>query len=58
MKRVTVKPYSLASMKQMTSRIEDVETQLLTKLDDFAASDRILCDLGNWLHWFAFDVCT
>ena len=58
MKRVTVKPYSLASMKQMSSRIEGVERELLTKLDVFAASDRISCDLGTWLHWFAFDVST
>lgn len=56
MKRYAVKPYGLASVKKMVPSIENVERELLQKLDDFADRGRPSCDLGDWLHWFAFDV--
>ena len=54
-KRYAATPYSLASMQQSTSRIEGTVKLLISKLDEFATSDRV-CDLGEWLHFFAFDV--
>lgn len=56
MKRFTVKAYSFASVKKMTLPIEDVERELIRKLDGFANNTHSVCDLGDWLHWFAFDV--
>jgi hypothetical protein len=54
-KRYAATPYSLASMQQSTPRIEETEKLLLSKLDEFADNNKI-CDLGDWLHFFAFDV--
>lgn len=54
-KRYAATPYSLASMQQSTSRIEGTENLLISKLDEFAGGERV-CDLGEWLHFFAFDV--
>lgn len=56
MKRFAVTPYCLASMQRLTPCIEDVERQLVEKLDGFAEDSRLVCDLGDWLHYFAFDV--
>ncbi|KIX08598.1 uncharacterized protein Z518_03254 [Rhinocladiella mackenziei CBS 650.93] len=54
-KRYATTPYSLASMQQSTPRIEETERLLMSKLDEFADGSKI-CDLGDWLHFFAFDV--
>ncbi|KEF55692.1 uncharacterized protein A1O9_08442 [Exophiala aquamarina CBS 119918] len=54
-KRYAATPYSLASMQQCTDRIEGTEQLLISKLDEFDGGQRI-CDLGDWLHFFAFDV--
>ena len=56
MKRFAVVPYSLASMQRLTPSIEEVERLLLRKVGAFAADSSVVCDLGDWLHWFAFDV--
>ena len=56
MKRFAVTPYSMASIQRLTPCIEDVERQLIEKLDSFAGDSRKVCDLGDWLHYFAFDV--
>lgn len=42
-------------MQQSTPRIEEAERLLLHKLDEYA-HDNKTCDLGEWLHFFAFDV--
>ena len=42
-------------MHQSTSRIEETERLLISKMDQFA-DGRKECDLGEWLHFFAFDV--
>ncbi|EHY53163.1 hypothetical protein HRR83_005992 [Exophiala dermatitidis] len=54
-KRYAATPYSLASMMQSTPRIEETERLLIRKLDGFA-DGKTICDLGDWLHYFAFDV--
>ena len=54
-KRYAATPYSLTTMQQSTSRIEDTERLLIRKIDAFA-DGRKECDLGEWLHFFAFDV--
>ncbi len=54
-KRYASTPYSLASMQQSTPRIEETERLLMSKLDSFADGNQV-CDLGDWLHFFAFDV--
>jgi cytochrome P450 len=55
MKRFAATPYSLASMQKMTPSIEEVERVLVDMLKGYAGRGET-CDLGNWLHWFAFDV--
>lgn len=47
--------YSLASMQQLVPQIDNVQQILTQKLDEIASSAGT-CDLGQWLHFFAFDV--
>jgi hypothetical protein len=54
-KRIAVVPYSLASMHRLVPLIEQVEGLLIDKLDGFVSSAED-CNLGEWLHFFAFDV--
>lgn len=54
-KRYAATPYSMATMQQSTGRIEDTERLLIRKMDQFADGFQV-CDLGEWLHFFAFDV--
>jgi hypothetical protein len=56
MKRFTVGPYSPTAMQAYVPAIDDVEKELMEKLHTFAVVDRRPCDLGDWLHWFSFDV--
>jgi len=59
-KKVANVPYSMAAMQQLSPFIDDTIELLATKLDGLAAGGRGLhpaeINLGNWLHWFAFDV--
>lgn len=55
MKRFTVQPYSLAVLQKATLSIDRMEDELLEKLDGFAGSAGGKCDLGDYLHFFAFD---
>lgn len=55
-KRVAAHPYSLAAMQQLNPFIEGTIRQLVSKLDGYADGSTKICDLGNWLHYFAFDV--
>jgi len=56
-KRVAATPYSMASMLNQSDRIDSVIQMLRAKLDGFASSEtKKPIDLGNWLHYFAFDV--
>lgn len=53
-KRYATKPYSLGALRAHVPRIEDTGQLLIQKLDGFVEKPR--CDLGEWLHFFAFDV--
>jgi len=55
-KRVAAHPYSMNAMQQLTPFIEDTIKLLMSKLDNFASNPNQVCDLGAWLHFFAFDV--
>ena len=61
-KRVASAPYSMVAMQQLAPCIEDTIALLERKLDGFtevAGRKWRACDLGEWLHFFAFDVrCT
>ncbi|KAK4941939.1 hypothetical protein LTR10_018269 [Elasticomyces elasticus] len=54
-KRYAATPYSLATMQQSVDRIEETEKLLINRLDNFASPNKV-CDLGDYLHFFAFDV--
>jgi hypothetical protein len=56
MKRAAVTPYSLASMQKRAHLIEDVQKQLVETIDRYLSPAGKVCDLGNLLHYFAFDV--
>lgn len=60
-KKVANVPYSMAAMQQLSPFIDDTIELLMKKIDGMATaatggSSRPIVDLGNWLHWFAFDV--
>ncbi|KAF3770258.1 cytochrome P450 [Cryphonectria parasitica EP155] len=62
-KKVANVPYSMAAMQQLSPFIDDTIEVLMRTMDAMASgkgstSDpgRPIVDLGNWLHWFAFDV--
>lgn len=55
-KRYASNPYSMASMQGLSSYIEDTEKLLMKKLDERCQTQDQKCDLGDWLHYFAFDV--
>jgi hypothetical protein len=54
-KRVANVPYTMAAMQQLGPFIEDTIELLVFKLDQFADGSANI-DLGEWLHFFAFDV--
>ena len=54
-KRVAATPYSMGAMQQLSGFVDDTEKLLMEKIDAFAAKDGKF-DLGDWLHYFAFDV--
>jgi hypothetical protein len=53
-KRVAATPYSMAAMQQLSGFVDDTERLLTEKLDGFVGKGS--CNLGDWLHYFAFDV--
>jgi hypothetical protein len=55
-KRVAATSYSMAAMQQLSGFVDDTERLLIEKLDGFAARPGGICNLGDWLHYFAFDV--
>ena len=56
MKRYAVTPYSLAQMQKRSGPIEEMIMLLMQHLDKYAADSSKVCNLGNLLHYFAFDV--
>ncbi len=60
-KKVANVPYSMAAMQQLSPFIDDTIDLFMTKLDAIAAAPAgdprgPTVNLGDWLHWFAFDV--
>ena len=55
-KRVANVPYSMATMHTMAGFLEDTQKLLFKKLNEFKDESGKVCDLGDWLHYFAFDV--
>lgn len=56
MKRYAVTPYSLAQMQKRSEPIESMIMDLISHLDKYAVPTQRECNLGNLLHYFAFDV--
>jgi hypothetical protein len=46
----------MGAMQQLSGFIDDTERLLIEKLDGFACKPGATCNLGDWLHYFAFDV--
>lgn len=55
-KRHASNPYSMATMHTMATFIEDTQQLLASKLDKMCQARDQYCNLGNYLHYFAFDV--
>ncbi|CAN8096549.1 unnamed protein product [Discula destructiva] len=66
-KKVANVPYSMAAMQQLSPFIDDSIEHLMSKMDAMASGNHSggggggvgpgpAINLGNWLHWFAFDV--
>lgn len=55
-KRFASNAYSMATMRTMSHCIEDTERLLSRKLNAMCESQDESCDLGKYLHLFAFDV--
>jgi len=55
-KRYASNPYSMATMQQNSGYIEETERQLAQKLDIMCESRDQYCNLGDYLHYYAFDV--
>lgn len=64
-KKVANVPYSMAAMQQLSPFIDDTIEFFMGKMTAMAenrgddpptSSGKPVVNLGNWLHWFAFDV--
>lgn len=55
-KRYASNAYSMAAMQGLSEYIEDTQKLLKTKLDQKCNSAEQTANLGDWLHYFAFDV--
>ena len=56
MKRYAVVPYSLPQMQKRSEPIEGMIKLLMEHLENYATDNKRVCNLGNLLHYFAFDV--
>ncbi|ETI25325.1 hypothetical protein G647_02097 [Cladophialophora carrionii CBS 160.54] len=56
MKRYAVVPYSLPQMQKRSEPIESMIKLLMEHLEKYATDNKRVCNLGNLLHYFAFDV--
>jgi cytochrome P450 len=55
-KRVAAHPYSMSAMQQLTPIVARIILKLGDKLDGHCLNQGAPFDLGDWLHFFAFDV--
>lgn len=54
-KRPVAAAYSMSTMKELEPMNDECSAILTTKLDGLVGED---IDLGEWLHWYAFDLIT
>ncbi|KAG9519726.1 cytochrome P450, partial [Aureobasidium melanogenum] len=54
-RRIVNNVYSMSTILTLEPYIDDCSTILMQRLDEFAASETVM-NLGQWLHWYAFDV--
>ena len=54
-KRPVAAAYSMSTMKELEPMNDECSAILTTKLDGLVGKD---IDLGEWLHWYAFDLIT
>ncbi|KAI4717658.1 cytochrome P450 [Aureobasidium sp. EXF-10727] len=54
-RRIVNNVYSMSTILTLEAYIDDCSAVLLQRLDEFAASETVV-NLGQWLHWYAFDV--
>lgn len=55
-KRVASGPYSMAAMQKLSPFVDDTIDLFISKMNKFANDPNTPVDLGNYLHYFAFDV--
>lgn len=55
-KRYASNPYSMAAMQQLSGYIEGTERLLMEKFDKMCEAKDQYCNLGDYLHYYAFDV--
>ncbi|KAL2130571.1 hypothetical protein VTI74DRAFT_6216 [Chaetomium olivicolor] len=55
-KRVANVPYGMAAMQQLGPYVDDTIEVLVGKINEHIESGTGVFDLGDWLHYFAFDV--
>ncbi|KAH9808836.1 putative Cytochrome-P450 family protein [Teratosphaeria destructans] len=56
MKRPIAQSFSLSTLVEFEPLIDSTTAVFLTRLDKLYASTGKVCDLGQWLQWYAFDV--
>lgn len=54
-KRPVAAAYSMSTMKELEPMNDECSAILISKLDGLVGKD---IDLGEWLHWYAFDLIT
>ncbi|KAM0715931.1 hypothetical protein Q7P37_008445 [Cladosporium fusiforme] len=55
-KRYASNAYSMAAMQSLSEYVENTQKLLMSRLDQKCSAPEKTCDLGEWLHYFAFDV--
>ncbi|KAH0162625.1 cytochrome P450, partial [Aureobasidium melanogenum] len=54
-RRIVNNVYNMSTILTLEPYIDDCSTILMQRLDEFAASETVM-NLGQWLHWYAFDI--
>jgi len=54
-RRIVNNVYSMSTILTLEPYIDDCSAMLTQRLDEFATSGTVV-NLGQWLHWYAFDV--
>jgi hypothetical protein len=56
MKRPIAQAYSLSTLVEFEPFIDSTTAVLFSRLDELFANSNKICDLGEWLQFYAFDV--